>query len=138
MLEDNNNTDPYYARGWVEILHRLDGQPTPETVMDLTADQYIQVGSNLPLGEYYSPIDIYQQFKDDLDPVFRIPRGFRAFDAVNMCSDEINRIVTLILIPRTEDHKLVWAGSHVQQLPELPLMMITRPKIFESFYLNNA
>jgi len=131
--------DPSYAQGWIEILHRKDGLPVPKKLMELTPNQYTQVGSNLPLCEYYSPVDVYQQFADKVDPDFGVPRSFRAYDAIVMCSEELNRIVTMILIPRANDYGgLLHFDAHVQQTTELPMAMCSRPETFESFYLRNA
>jgi len=130
-LEDNS-----YLHGWVEILHRLDDLPEPNNISELTPDQYVQVGSNLPLCEYFSPIDIYHHFKEVDDLEFGIPRGFRAYDIVNLCSDELAKIATMVFIPRERMNELGYAGAHIQHVNELPLMMITRSNIFDSFYLN--
>lgn len=127
--------DNHYLNGWVEVLHRYEDLSEPSTLLDLTFDQYEQVGSNLPLCEYYSPIDIYHHYKEVNDKEFGIPRGFRAYDAINLCSDELNRIATMILIPQDRVLDMTYAGMHTQKLEELPLVMVTRPEIFESFYL---
>ena len=135
-MSDSKQQDQYYAHGWVEILHRSDNLPEPKHLLELTVDQYHRVGSILPLSEYYSPIDVYHQFKDDIDAEFGIPRPLRAYDVVNLCSDEFNRIVTLVLVPRARIDDLVYPGVSVQRTSTLPLAMLNRPKIFESFYLN--
>jgi len=90
----------------------------------------------LPLCEYYSPIDIYHHFKDIKDPEFGIPRGFLPYDAINLCSDELNRIATMIFVPHERMQSMGYAGAHIQHMSKLPLVMMTRPEIFESFYLN--
>ena len=135
-MPESDPTDEYYAHGWVEILQRADNLPDPKHLLELTHDQYTRVGSVLPLVEYYSPIDVYHQFKDTIDPEFGIPRALRAYDMINLCSDEFNKIVTLVLIPRPRIDELLYPGVSVQRTPQLPLAMVTRPKIFESFYLN--
>lgn len=135
-MPDSNKSDEYYAHGWVEILHRADKLADPKHLLELTPEQYTRVGSVLPLVEYYSPIDIYHQFKEPVDAEFGIPRPFRAYDVVNLCSDEFNKIVTLVFVPRARIDDLIYPGVAVQRTPTLPLAMVTRPKIFESFYLN--
>jgi len=137
MSNENKEYDAHYAHGWVEVLYRDDGLPAPVTIDDLSSDQYTQVGSNLPLCEYYSPVDVYRQFAEAGDTLHGVPRSIRAYDAVNLCSDEFDKIVTLILIPKVRLRDLAKPGSSVQGLKHMPLFMLTRPRIFESFYLSN-
>jgi hypothetical protein len=135
-MPDSSKLDSYYAHGWVELLFRTDKLSAPSQLMDLAPAQYRQVGSNLPLCEYYSPFDVYHQFQNPVDPEFGVPRALRAYDAINLCSDEFNRIVTMILVPRDHVERMVYPGASVQRVASLPLVMVTRPVIFESFYLN--
>jgi hypothetical protein len=135
MSDPEASHDEYYAHGWVEILHRKDNLPEPKHLLDLIPQQYQHVGSILPLSEYYSPIDIYHQFQEVEDLEFGIPRALRAYDIINLCSDEFNKIVTLALVPGPRVNDLIYPGVAVQRTSLLPLSMLTRPKIFESFYM---
>lgn len=101
--------------------------------MDLSATEFLQVGSKLPLQEFSTPLEVYRQFMQTPGLDFGIPRGFLPFDAINLFEDELNLSVTFILVPKEFSPAYLSAGTCFLQDNELPLALASRPEPFPPF-----
>lgn len=122
--------DPRYAPGYVALLHRIPGGGPPGHLMDLEQDEYHQVGSLLPLEEYFTPFEIYKQFAEPV-PDFGLNRGLRAFDAIDIAGKDGKRL-TLVLIEQADIERFSHVAMPVMQSPDLPLGLAARPRPFSS------
>lgn len=135
MIDTPLSHDPFHAHGWAEILLRRDHLPVPTGLMDLSSDEYTQAGSNLPLEEFPTPLDIYRHILQPPPPGYGIPRRVRAFDALNFYEDRLNLVVTFILIPKK--HCTAYDSPETCILEErgLSLALASRPEPFNPFAL---
>ncbi len=134
------------VRGWIELLH-FKGNPNAlhaasppilntNSLENFVEEHYACVGSSIPLCEYYSAFEVYQQFVTKLDPEFNVPRPLRIYDAINLCvSDPVfgNKITTIILWSKKQYHNLQFRSQNVQYHPKFPECLVIRARPFESF-----
>lgn len=138
---------PECINGWVEILHcnytvRDFGKSVPNVstgnLKTFNENHYTLVGSSLPLCEYYSAFEIYQQFAVPVDSEFNIPRPFRDYDAINLCVDDPKfgrKITTLIVIPKKAQSRTLFKEQRVQYHPDFPHCLVIRKEPFKSMFM---
>jgi hypothetical protein len=141
-----NLNDTNCVRGWVELLHfkadanALHAADPPITSTNSLANfvesHYECVGSTLPLCEYYSAFEIYQQFAASTDEEFNVPRPFEQYDAINLCVSDPNfgnKVTTLMVWSKKHYHNIKFRASNVQYHPKYPHCLVIRNKPFKSF-----
>jgi hypothetical protein len=141
-------TNSEAVQGWAEILHfKYDFKQlhlaVPEiqsttTLTHFNEEHYEMVGSTLPLCEYASAFEMYEQFAGTIDSEFGIVRGFKAGDAINICTNDPDigrKITTLFLWPREQHYNLQYRTQNVQYSSKLPLCLVQRKEAFSSFVL---
>lgn len=132
--------------GWLEILHfkydimELHTAPKPwpnsADLKTLSESHYEAVGGAIPLCEYYSAFELYQQFAVPVDPEFNIPRGFKALDAINICVNDPKfgrKTTTLIVLPKGAHSTVNYKEGRVQFHPKYPHCLVIRKTPFKSF-----
>jgi hypothetical protein len=130
--------------GWIEILHfkwdDLDSAypilNTDNSLQGFKEEHYEVVGSPVPLCEYYSAFELYQQFAVPVDPEFNIPRSFKKYDAINLCMNDPKhgrKVTTLLVYPKEARHRLVYKGGSPQYHPDFPHCLVMRKKPFRAF-----
>lgn len=134
------------VHGWFEILHfkydisALHEAPKPwpnsADLQTLKEDHYTVVGSPIPLCEYYSAFELYQQYAVPVDSEFNIPREFRPLDAINICVNDVKfgrKTTTLIALPKGSHSGVNFKEGRVQFHPKYPHCLVIRKKPFRSF-----
>jgi hypothetical protein len=133
--------------GWVELLHCKYTLKTynqaatfinPINLKTFTESHYDVVGSALPLCEYASAFEIYQQYAVEQDPEFHIPRPFRDYDAINLCVNDAvfgKKITTLIMVPKNAHTGTKYREQNVQYHPNFPHCLMIRKTPFKSLLM---
>lgn len=145
IVSNVSNTE--CIQGWIEVLH-FKSDPTElyaaeppilnaGSLLNFKENHYELVGSTIPLCEYYSAFELYQQLSEPIDEEFGIPRCFREYDAINLCVNDAKfgrKITTLVVWPKGQQHKLEFREQRVQYHPKYPHCLVIRKKPFKSFY----
>lgn len=128
----DNKQDANLFQGWIELLFRKSNAPNPTNFSHLIEKHYERKGSLLPMCEYYTPFDVYRQFQE---PTEEFPEGLRPYDMMNFCGSENKRIVTVVLLPVGSLKNWERPDCFAQRVPQLPVGIMTLPRMFGSFYL---
>lgn len=140
----NMPTNTECINGWIEILHFKWEHPRdaiPSLMSDASLknfkeEHYELVGSPIPLCEYYSAFELYQQYAVPVDPEFKIPRPFKKYDAINLCMNDSKygrKVTTLMVYPKGMQHKVDFKEGNAQYHPDFPHCLIVRKKPFYAF-----
>ena len=73
-------SDSEMLHGWLEMLYRKDGDP-PERMADINADDYMAIGSRLPLVEFDNMFDVVAFYTHERADVLRT---VQPFDIINL------------------------------------------------------
>lgn len=122
-------------KGWIEILQIQTILPINFDIEDLSTDMYKMAGSTLPLEEYSNPFQVYDQYaKIKVDTLSGGGRPLRVFDIINVCAKDMQKICTMVLVPK---HTAVAMQDDedrcVQYTTTLPLALVLRSTSFPSF-----
>jgi hypothetical protein len=92
--------------GWIEVAYRF-GEPRPlASLRDLDPDDYMMVGSPLPIGEFENPYEVYQTLSKEWRS-FALPREPRDYDILNIIETPVGyspAVGTLMLMSVGEVH----------------------------------
>ncbi len=146
----NNNASslqPNCINGWIEILHfKTDpikihlAKPllkSTDSLENFKEDHYNLVGSPIPMCEYDSALELYQQYAASVDLEFNIPRPFAENDAINFCMNDAKygrRVTTFIIYPKVLQYLVKFREQRAQHHPGLPHCLLQRKQPFRSFF----
>lgn len=134
------------VQGWVELLHckhsvsdfhRISSPINGCKLSTLKEFHYTMVGSPIPLCEYYSAFEIYQQFAVPLDKEFNVPRPFEAYDAMNLCVVDPKfgkKVTTLIVLQKGAHIHVSFREQRIQYHPDFAHCLVIRKQPFKPLY----
>ncbi len=130
----------HFSKGWIELLHYKQGSSFLQALRqgnlnELKEDDYDVVGSPLPLGEYSSVFDVYEQFAKELPGEFGIPRTLRPFDVINKCVNDYwlgSLVITMVLVPNHKVGDFWYPDCKIHSRPNHPLSLVRRSHAFRS------
>lgn len=141
----SNVSNTECIQGWIEVLHckheakdfhSITPQINPLHLKTLKEAHYTCVGSPIPLCEYYSAFELYQQFAGTVDLEFNVPRAFQSYDAINLCVNDPkfgSKITTLIVVPKGAHINISYKEQRVQYHPDNAHCLVIRKSPFKSF-----
>ncbi len=130
----------HLSNGWIELLHFKEGNSFLHALRQgdlnqLREDEYTCVGSPLPLGEYQSVFEVYEQFSAQASAAGGIPRSMRAFDVINKCVNDYwlgSLVITMVLVPNHKVGDFWYPDCKVHTRPNFPLSLVRRSRSFRS------
>jgi len=136
------------VNGWIEILHfkhnkdmqdlaKISSSINLSNLKSIKEEHYDVVGSPIPLCEYYSGFELYQQYAGNVDPEFNVPRGFKEYDAINLCVNDPNlgqRITTMVIVKKGAHVNLSYRKEPIQFHPDFQHALVIREKPLRSFF----
>lgn len=130
--------------GWIEVLHfkwddimDAEGIISDASLKNFNESHYKLVGSPIPLCEYYSAFELYQQFSGSLEGCFNMPRAFKKYDAINLCMNDSKygcKVTTLMVFPKGAQSRVGFKTGNAQYHPDYPHCLIKRKEPFYAFY----
>jgi hypothetical protein len=146
-MAKNTSPQPECINGWIEILHfKTDprhlhlAKPllrSTESLENFKEEHYDLVGSPIPLCEYHSIFELYQQYAAPVDQEFKIPRPFGEFDAINACMNDAKygrKVITFILYPKGIHRTVKFRNKSMHHHPDFPHVLVQREVAFNAFF----
>jgi hypothetical protein len=148
MAKNTSPDQPECINGWIEILHfkweiKNFHKARPlivcsDSLERFKEEHYDLVGSPIPLCEYDSVFELYQQYALSGDPEFKIPRPFRLFDAINLCMNDAKhgrKVITFMVWEKGNwggGPKFKTGNAHYHR--GFPCYLIQRQQPFGAFF----
>jgi len=139
-----------FSKGWIELLHYKRGNSFLHALRQgdlnqLKEEDYESAGSPLPLEEYSSVFDVYEQYAVEIERGFGVPRSLRPFDVINKCVEDYwlgSLVITMVLVPKHKVSDFWYPECKIHSRPNFPLALIRRSHAFHSrqrpFATNNT
>jgi hypothetical protein len=147
MAKNTSPDQPECINGWIEILHfkweiKNFHKARPLIVCDdslerFKEEHYDLIGSPIPLCEYNSVFELYQQYAMPVDPEFKIPRPFRNYDAINLCMNDAKhgrKVITFMVRYKGMRAGIKFRTGNVHYHHDFPFCLIQRQQSFGAFF----